>query len=322
MVGHAASVSMNRSSDAERVEILLGLCNGERYLHAQLASFRAQAHTSWSLLVSDDRSTDNGPDAVRQFFRSIRHQDARLVKGPCKGFAQNFLSLLRSSDPSAKFFAFADQDDVWLPEKLSRATDALEKEATDTPAMYCGRTYHCDASLKVLRASPNFRRAPSFRNALWQNIGGGNTIVLNRAARHLLARESQNAANIVSHDWWMYQMISGVGGRVIYERRPAVLYRQHGENAVGAREGSRAGAERLAHLAKGRFGGWSRGHVDALWKSRDCLTAENRDIVARVRALENAPLATRGAELFRLGLYRQRPLETALMWAAATTGRA
>lgn len=303
------------------VQILLATYNGARYLGAQLDSLTRQSHDAWSLAISDDGSTDHTPAIIDRFAAAHGGRLSARVAGPQRGFAQNFLSLLRIADRSAAYVAFCDQDDVWLPPKLSRALDALGQDDPGRPAMYCGRSYHCDAELRVLRPSPAFARGPGFRNALWQNIGGGNTIVLNASARDLLAEASGAAQDIISHDWWMYQMISGAGGRVHYDARPHLLYRQHDANAVGARQGLRARMARASRLSDGVFRRWTDGNLATLRSSRDALTPEARTILDRYMDLRAGPAAKRPRALARLGLYRQSQAETALFTWLAATGR-
>ncbi len=302
------------------VEILLAVCNGAAHLDSQLASLEGQSHKDWSLLVSDDGSTDQSMEIIRAFADRDLNRTVRLVDGPMRGFPRNFCHLLQHSYETAEFYAFCDQDDVWMSEKIARSVAALGRADPTCPAMYCGRTYHSDEELRVLRTSPDLGRAPSFRNALWQNIGGGNTIVVNRAARDLLTYASQFASGVVSHDWWIYQMITGVGGQVIYERIPQLFYRQHRRNSVGAREGFISGLRRLGQLSRGRFGRWTDGNLAALLECRELLTDENRDIVERYADLRRGTHLHRASSLRQLGLYRQSRGETALMRAACIAG--
>src|SRR5690606_11871547 len=101
-------------------------------------------------------------------------------------------------------------------------------------------------------ASPLFSHKPSFANALVQNIGGGNTMVFNRAARDALVQVSVDH-EIVAHDWLAYLLISGMGGEVYYDADPALLYRQHGGNLVGKNNSWGDRATRVALLMRGRF---------------------------------------------------------------------
>ena len=69
-----------------------------------------------------------------------------------------------------------------------------------------------------LGLSPFHGRPPGFRNALIQNIAGGHTMVMNRAAREILIDSGVRDAFL--HDWWTYMIVSGAGGRVFYDLHP------------------------------------------------------------------------------------------------------
>lgn len=320
--GHLSAGSLPADlRGADHVVIVLALYQGAAQLREQLDSLVAQTHEDWSLLVSDDGSTDAGPDVLRQFARDHNGRDVTLIEGPRMGFAQNFLHLLRAADPDTPFLSFCDQDDVWLPEKTARAVAALKKVDPEIPAMYCGRTLHCDEDLRPLRPSALFERPPSFRNALLQNIGGGNTIVLNNAALRVLADASLKIEAIVSHDWWMYQMVTGAGGQVLYERDPGLLYRQHGGNAVGANGTARTALARFLRVMEGRFSDWNDQNVAALSASADLLTPENRAILTAFAQARSAPLPKRLRLLSRLGLHRQSRRDNLAFWFAAIAGR-
>lgn len=303
------------------VTVLLGQLNGARFLEAQLSSIAAQAGCPVRLIVSDDGSADHGPMLVRAF--SARHPDVAidLIDGPKRGFAQNFLHLLRAAGPQASHVALCDQDDYWLPGRLARAVRMLESVPEGTPALYGSRTLVCNADLTPRKPSPLHARPPSFRNALVQSIAGGNTLVLNRAALDLVQAASAEARTVVSHDWWIYQLISGVGGRVIYDPEPGLLYRQHDANVVGANNSIRGGLIRLGAVMAGRFSRWNRINVAALQASAHRFTPENRQVLARFAALRRAPFLARLRLLRRAGLYRQTIKGDIALWIATALNR-
>ncbi len=209
-------------------QILLSTYDGERYLEPLLASVLGQDHPCFSILTRDDGSSDATAAILR------RHAGAgklRVLEGDHVGTTASFIELLRTVDADAEHFAFCDQDDIWLPDKLRRATRWLADERSDTPALYCGRTRIVDAQLRPLGLSPLPRHGPCFENALVENIATGCTVVLNRAARALLISTVPRVA--VAHDWWAYLVVAAFG-RVLYDSDPKVLYRQHAANAVGA----------------------------------------------------------------------------------------
>ena len=290
--------------EGDHVAVLMGLFNGATNLQDQLKSIARQTHENWSLIVSDDGSTDRGPGLVRKFADQSA-QRVTPIAGPRRGFAQNFLHLLTVAGPIVPFAALSDQDDVWLPEKLERAIAMLRMVPDERPALYAGRTVICDAELRPLRRSPLFELPPGFSNALVQCIGGGNTMVLNRAALDLVQETARHADGIVAHDWWIYQIVSGAGGHVIYDAKPMVLYRQHGSNIIGANDSPLAKATRMAMLFSGRFRRWITANISALDASSHWLTTEARQTLSTFREARQGTPYSRLRALRRSGVYRQ-----------------
>ncbi|MEO0915515.1 MAG: glycosyl transferase, partial [Pseudomonadota bacterium] len=174
----------------------------------------------------------------------------------------------------------------------------------------------CDAALRPIGTSPHFRQPPSFENALTQNIGGGNTMVLNRAALDLLQDTLAHAEQAVAHDWWCYQLVSGAGGRIIYDPDPHVLYRQHIGNEIGANGSLHAKLRRLGALLSGEYRRWNSKNLSGLRKCRHWLTPASRDVLDRFEAVQNGPLPSRLHALKASGLYRQTRAGQAALWAA------
>src|SRR6476646_3732917 len=239
---------------APKIVILLATRNGAAFIQGQLDSYRTQTYGNWELLVSDDGSTDDTIKIIEQFAKQVP-QRVMVRRGPQMGFWQNFVSLVRSDEIDGDLFAYSDQDDIWFPEKLAKDVSWFEARPTDQPAVYFTRTELMEESGSPIGFSPLFVRAPSFQNALVQNIGGGNTMVFNRAARLALLATPADGA-LVAHDWWTYQVVTGIGGTAHYDPWPSLRYRQHGLNLVGANKGLWARLVRLSALASGRMVMW------------------------------------------------------------------
>ena len=302
------------------VTVLLGLCRGREHLPALLDSLHAQDFGDWRVLAGDDGPGDGTADVLTGWAARTGHR-AQVVSGPRRGAAANFMALLAGLPADTGPVAFADQDDVWLPGKLSRALAHLGGAAAARPAMYCGRSRICDARLHPLRLSPALHRPPGFANALVQNIAAGHTMVFNAAAARLLRAAAGRAGDVVVHDWWAYQMITGAGGTVLFDEVPQVLWRQHGSNAIGAGDRARDRARRLGGLLRGRFRDWSTTNIAALARVADLLTAESRSLLAGFERLRGLPTRERLRELRRLGLYRQGRAADASLWLAAALGK-
>jgi glycosyltransferase involved in cell wall biosynthesis len=290
-----------------KVVILLATLNGEEYLCEQLQSFCEQTHSNWELLVSDDGSTDRTVEIVNAFAEQVR-QPVTLQLGPGRGFWRNFLSLIRNKEVDGEFFAYSDQDDVWFPTKLQRAVGWLESLPVDVPALYFSRTALVAPNGKLQGFSPLFERTPSFQNALLQNIGGGNTMVFNRAARSVLAATPPDI-ELIAHDWWTYQMVTGVGGIVRYDRWPSVKYRQHEHNLVGSNVGMRQRSLRLRAFAKGRVVTWNDTNIEALNKMRHLLNPSSLATLDQFALARKTPLPKRFYLLWKAGAYRQSILD-------------
>lgn len=291
-------------SPSPRVAILLCTFHGQRHLVEQLESFAAQSHTNWEVFASDDGSLDD-THAILEAYRAQWGPDRLSIHfGPAEGFAANFLSLTCNAAIQATYYAYSDQDDIWESDKLQRAVEWLGRVDPGTPALYCTRTRIVDAHNRVIGMSPLFSRQPSFRNALTQNIGGGNTMVFNQAAR-LLLKSAGDVVDVVSHDWWLYMVVTGCGGVVCYDPYPSLRYRQHQHNAIGMNSSWLARLQRGAMLFKGRFQAWSDLHIAAIERIHDKLTPSSQEALANFSIARKAWLLPRLVGMKRAGVYRQ-----------------
>lgn len=243
---------------AATVHILLACYQGSAYIRAQLDSIAAQTHANWSLTISDDGSTDDTLALCREFARLHPQRSIRIIDGPRKRSTANFFHLMQEvvTLDENDLFAFCDQDDVWHPNKLERAVEALSrlKAPASQPLLYGGRTQQVNEELKPLGFSPLPRKALGFGNALLQNVASGNTMVFNNALLQLLRRVQPSHA--VWHDWTAYLAVTSCGGQMWFDPEPSVLYRQHPSNLVGAQDRSRDKLQRLRLIAKGCYREW------------------------------------------------------------------
>lgn len=286
------------------VAILMCSYNGERFLAEQIDSFERQTHRNWSLVVSDDGSQDGTLEVLQVYMDSWGQERLKIVQGAQRGFVKNFLSLTCRTDIDAEFFAWADQDDIWSEDKLHAALAWLQTIPKHIPALYCGRTKLIGESGTPIGFSPRFCLSPCFANALVQNIGGGNTMVFNQAARDLLQEAGDNL-DIPSHDWWAYQLISGAGGAIHYDPEPRVLYRQHDGNLVGSNSNWSARLQRLRMVLKGRFYEWNAQNIHALETVYHRLSRESQTTLNHFKAARNKNLFERILGVLRAGLHRQ-----------------
>lgn len=285
------------------VAILMCTYNGERFLAKQLDSFLNQTHKNIVLWISDDGSTDRTLDIVKEYQGKFSKNQLKVVKGPGKGSVINFLSILCHPDLKADYYAFADQDDIWEKEKISTSLSKGNKFPKDTAVLYGSRTKTVDENGEEMGYSTIFSKAPCFKNALVQSIAGGNTMLMNNTAADIIRKAGP--LEVVSHDWWVYMLISGAGGEVIYDDYPSLLYRQHGNNQIGANTSWSARFKRLGLLLSGSFREWNNTNVNALLKVKYLLNKENQAILDKFENFRNGSLHHRVVGLWKLGIFRQ-----------------
>lgn len=305
----------------KHVCILMSTFNGSPYIEEQLASFQDQEHTDWSVFLRDDGSTDASRDLIENFARANPGRDIRLEAGPRLGSAAaSFLTLLARSDwPAGAYVALSDQDDIWMPHRLTRALAQLP--SSEGPAIYASCTILADSEGRPKRVSRRHPRPPAFANALVQNILAGNSIVMNPAAAALAQRTALAALGqrVPHHDWWLYQLMAGAGATICIDDRPGLYYRQHSRNVLGANRGLRKAVNRFAMVWNRSYASWIDCNLAALHAVTPELRPESRDLVARLAAWR-AGGADRGP-LSQLGVWRQTRAGDMLLAFAARLGR-
>lgn len=290
------------------VAVLLSAYNGETNLAAQIDSvLRQDCDAQVTLFIRDDGSTDHTAAILRAY--AAQHGNIEVLFGENSGLCVSFFALLRTAlTRGFDYYAFCDQDDVWLPDKLSAALRALAD--VPQPMLYGGCSYLVDASLRKTGGTTQLRRrALGFFNTAIQNICPGHSQVLNRALAEVIVRRTGALDGVYSWDLWVANA-AAVTGQIFFDPEPHTLYRQHGNNQLHYGTGKLAWAKsRLARLRKqeGRRFSTQLAAFAAAFASD--LTAEQKQEVARYFAAQSS-FFSRVRYACSTGFYRQRPLET------------
>lgn len=311
---------MTKVNKRPSVAILLCTFQGEAFLKEQLNSFVNQDFKNWKLYISDDYSTDNTSSILNRF-KKIYDGKCAIYPGPQSGFANNFFSITKKNI-KADFYAWSDQDDIWEKHKLTRAINWLKKQPKNRPAVFCSRTSYVDSHNKILGLSPLFAKPKTFKNALVQNVGGGNTMVFNQKARSLFLKAKANESHvIISHDWLLYQIVAACGGEVFYDCEPLVRYRQHDANLVGQNNTWMARYKRFKMVLAGRFRYWNHQNIEILKSLKSELTPANYKTLKMWITARQSSLIKRIYLLKKSGIYRQTLFENITLYIAAFLGK-
>ncbi len=219
------------------IQIVLATYKGEKFLPEQIDSILAQTHTNWQIIARDDGS----PDLTRAILRAyaMKHGDKiKLIEdGDTNlGCCGNFARLMEHT--TAPYVAFADQDDVWHPDKLEKSLaqlKAMEAAYGETTPLLV----HHDISIIDANGQPV---APSFEkkykvgkanssieHMLVQPIVHGFAALGNRA---LIDKSLPLHAQEDAHDNYV-SMVAAVFGKIGYNPNQLADYRIHGANVAG-----------------------------------------------------------------------------------------
>lgn len=226
--------------NTKSIAILLGVYNGSKYLADQLDSLINQTNQDWTLYIRDDSSTDNSCEIISKYcslyskFISIEDNKGNLR---CR---DNFFQLLDSVD--SDYYMFCDQDDIWLPNKIELTFVKMKRNEI----LYKEKPIVIFTDLKVVDNNLN-EISPSFWNYAkinpWIinkfeylsvcNLMTGCTMMLNKKVCYAMLPVSNKA---VMHDSWIALKTFTSGGIIDFVNEPTILYRQHDNNVIGAKE--------------------------------------------------------------------------------------
>lgn len=251
----------------QRVLVLLSTYNGERYISHQIDSILAQENVDVSILVRDDGSTDNTKIILKDY--CSKHHNVSLMEGnenlrPGNSFMRLLYWAGEDEYDKYDYYAFADQDDIWLKCKLIKSIEIIEANTnTDEAVLYCSNQiiYKNESRCGLRFANPP---KIDLASVISSNKVSGCTFVMNRK----LMREICNAAPPSEalmlrrmHDVWI-ALAAICLGKVIYDEKSYILYRIHDNNAVGIKKKSalqqfKIYRKNLVDKAYGNYRSWT-----------------------------------------------------------------
>lgn len=232
-----------------RVAVLMAVCNGLPWLNEQIKSILGQQSVKPTIFISIDPSTDGTEDYCRQ----LANENPQIVTldGPGPGSpAGNFYRLITEvSVNNYDYIALADQDDIWLADKLSHAVDYLRRHSAHGYSSSVTAFWPDSRQCLVRKDYP--QRQWDF---LFESPGPGCSFVLTpdliQQIRDNLTSEGVESARLNFHDVYIYALARVKGYRWVIDSESRLLYRQHPGNTVGANRGLKAALFRLGVILR------------------------------------------------------------------------
>lgn len=225
------------------IDLVIATYNGEQYLDEQISSINEQKlddNYKVKYICVDDGSSDDSLSILHHKIplnncNNIYNKD-NSNSGPCKNFSRGL------EKTTSDYIMLSDQDDIWLPDKIKKSFDKLkeieDKIGKDKPILVFTDLCVVDRDLNTIcdsfftYQSMNPSWSNDFMQLLVQNVAPGCTMIFNRA---LLDKARPIPEDAIMHDWWLI-LVASAFGQVSYLDEPTILYRQHGNNQVGAKK--------------------------------------------------------------------------------------
>lgn len=217
----------------DTVSVILSAYNGEKYLKEQLDSILNQENISVKLICRDDGSSDDTLTILKTYKENNR-DIVDITAGDNIGCVRSFyeaLSRAVSLNPECNYFAFADQDDYWLTDKLASGVKMMSGINNDIPILYYCKPKLVDEDLIPVKDTWNSDNYSTLGEACMIQPAAGCTMMFNRKTAELFLRATPE--DMLLHDSWLYKTVVAMDGAIIEDSCPHILYRQHENNLVG-----------------------------------------------------------------------------------------
>lgn len=237
-----------RMHSTDKIAILMATYNGEKYICQQIDSILSQTCKDWELYIHDDGSTDNTISAVESYVEKYPNK-IHLIDGKSTGGAKyNFFYMFGQVE--APYYMTCDQDDVWLDKKIELTYDkmlTIENKA-DVPCLVYTELRVVDSELNTIADTMSGYQSldchkRTINQFILQNSVTGCTMMVNRALRDKMLRIT-DIDNTIMHDWWA-ALVAAQFGKTAFIDEPTILYRQHGDNSLGA-----LGINKLSYIVR------------------------------------------------------------------------
>ena len=248
-----------------RCLILMTTYNGEKFIGQQIESICNQSFRDWHLIIRDDGSKDRTISVIQ--FYMAKDSRIELIKNETKqhGAYLNLWTLIKYAKnlPAYDYYFFADQDDVWLSDKLEEMISAIEGKK-DKPVLAYTDMQVVDGEGKLIYQSLNdivgISEIGKYSEFFAHGYVSGCVAVINRKlfeATPVFPLDS-GAIKIMSHDNY-YTKFALVLGEVEYLDFPVIQYRRHGDNVTSGNQ-YKLDLKKIYKKATGVFGELAKTH--------------------------------------------------------------
>lgn len=221
----------------KRYDVIICTYNGAYFISQQLESILTQTILPNKIIISDDNSSDNTLTLVKDICEKFQYANLEIIKGQQKGVVYNFLSAIYYA--TSDYIFFADQDDIWQPNKAEEFLNTFARLEQNRPTLVFS-----DASLideKNNKIAESFFAYQGINaqfmnddSILYRNCVQGASCAINRQLQALVLDSLKyiDVNQLYMHDWWI-ALLARYYGQYQFIDKPLLEYRQHSKNQVG-----------------------------------------------------------------------------------------
>lgn len=210
-----------------KVVVLMSTYNGEKYLKEQIDSILNQSIKNIELIIRDDGSKDSTRKILREY--SEENDRIKVIFGENIGVEKSYRELLKYS-VEADYFAFCDQDDIWLDNKIEKAIEEMNVIKNE-PVLYYSEVKAVNNNMEIILTS-HYTGIDTLGSSFNTTPVIGCTVLFNNILKRYIEKYGI-AENIIMHDLYMYRLCLAIGGHIIHDKNSYIMYRQHENNVVG-----------------------------------------------------------------------------------------
>lgn len=201
----------------EKISVALASYNGEKYIKEQIESILCNLSADDEVVVSDDGSTDNTLNIIKE----INDSRVKIVKGPKQGVKKNFENAIRECD--GRYIFLSDQDDIWKADKVEKVLKAFQETKSPVVIHDCEIT---DEALNVITSSFfEYRKSgPGIIKNFWKNTYIGCCMAFD--AKFLKEKILPIPNDIEMHDQWI-GILGDKFGKNVFLKEKLLQYRRH-----------------------------------------------------------------------------------------------
>lgn len=236
-----------------RIAVLMAAYNGEKWLEEQVLSIIFQKNVEVYLFISLDNSSDGSKEVIERLANV--YKNIKLIREGVFGSAgKNFYGLIKDEGIPLNFdyYSLADQDDVWLNDKLYQAITLLEETGSDAYSSNVTAFWPDGREQLIVKSQPQKQW-----DYLFEAAGPGCTYVMSvrlfSDVSSYLCELEQPVERFEAHDWLLYAFARSRNYAWVIDSRSFMRYRQHASNQVGANHGWKAYLRRLKAVVSGEW---------------------------------------------------------------------